>query len=85
MAAKTIDSTNLRNNLSEAIDSVKPGSALLVKKRGRLRVAIVDLDEYEDLLVASDPEFVKSIAEARADKHHYTLQEVFADVWDETA
>ena len=85
MTTKTIDATDLRNNLSEAIDSVKPGQALLVKKRGKLRVAIVDLDEYEDMLAVADPEYVKSIAAARASQQRYSLEEVFADVWDETA
>lgn len=84
MTVKTIDSTDLRNNLGEAIDSIKPGHALIVKKRGKMRVAMIDLDEYEDMLAASDPEYLKSIAEARASKERYTMEEVFGDVWDET-
>lgn len=84
MTVKTIDATDLRNNLGVAIDTVKPGSALIVKKRGKLRVAIIDLDEYEDILAARDPEYLKSIVKARAGKKRYTMEEVFADVWDET-
>lgn len=67
MSTKTIDATVLRNNLSDAIESVNNGQTLLVRKRGKLRVAIVDLDRFEDMLAAQDPEYLKAIAEARAE------------------
>ena len=81
MTFKTIDTTDLRNNLSEVIDSVKSGETIIVKKRGKMRVVMVDLDDYEDLLAVSDPEYVKSIVEARAEKTFHTPEEVFGDLW----
>ena len=65
MTTKIIDATILRNNLGEAIEAVTSGDTLLVKKRGKLRVAIVDLDLFEDMLAGQSPEYRQSIAEAR--------------------
>lgn len=65
MTTKTIDATDLRNNLGDAMTSVYKGQTLLVKKRGQLKVAMIDLDTYEDLLVAADPKQLKIIQEAR--------------------
>lgn len=81
MTTKTIDSTDLRNNLSNAITSVHKGQTLLVKKRGQLQVAMINLDTYEDLLAASDPVNLKNIQLARTQyKSGDTLRfdEVFA-------
>ena len=61
MTTKTIDSSDLRNNLSSTIDAVTSGHTLIVKKRGKEQVAIIDIDTYEDLLEASNPEYLKSI------------------------
>jgi prevent-host-death family protein len=83
MTTTTIDATDLRNNLSEALDSVAPGKSLIVRKRGKLVAALVDLDEYEDMLASADPNYIKSINEARTGKR-YSMKEAFADVWDET-
>jgi PHD/YefM family antitoxin component YafN of YafNO toxin-antitoxin module len=65
MTTKTIDATDLRNNLSDAMSSVGKGQTLIVKKRGQLKVAMIDLDSYEDLLAASDPDTLKQVQEAR--------------------
>jgi PHD/YefM family antitoxin component YafN of YafNO toxin-antitoxin module len=83
MTTKTIDATDLRNNLGEAIDIAAAGDTLLVKKRGKLRVAMINLDRYEDLLAASDPDYRRSIAEARAQYQKgevFTLEEAFGDI-----
>lgn len=83
MTMKTIDASVLRNNLGAAINEVNKGQALIVKKRGKDRVVIIDIDAYEDYLAAQDPEYLKSIAEARASKERYTTEEVFGELWNE--
>lgn len=72
----------MRKNLSEALDTVRDTkSILLVKRRGNVESALIDIDMLEDLLAVQDPEYVKSIAEARASKEWYTPEEVFGDLW----
>lgn len=83
MAIKTIDATDLRNHLSDALQSVHDGETLLVKKRGKLQAAVVDLDQYEDLLAASDPKNVQAIKKARAEYERgdvLSFDEVFGDI-----
>ncbi len=82
MSTKTIDASMMRKNLSEALDTVRDTkSILLVKRRGNVESALIDIDMLEDLLAVQDPEYVKSIAEARASKEWYTPEEVFGDLW----
>ncbi|HVC36573.1 MAG TPA: type II toxin-antitoxin system Phd/YefM family antitoxin [Candidatus Dormibacteraeota bacterium] len=82
MSTKTIDASLLRKNLSEALDSVHDDkSIILVKRRGKVESALIDIDTLEDLLAVQDPDYVKSIAEARASKDWYTPEEVFGDLW----
>lgn len=83
MTTKTIDATDLRNNLSQALLSIAGGETLLVKKRGKLQVAMVDLDRYEDLLAASNPKNLQAIKEARAQYaagNVLSFDEVFGDI-----
>lgn len=80
---KTIDSTSLRNHLKDALASVKEGQTLIVKSRGKDSAVIIDIEKFEDYLAAQNPEYVKSINEARKSKTRYTPQEVFGDLWDE--
>lgn len=83
MTTKTIDSTDLRNNLSDAIETVMAGQNLIVKKRGKDQVAIIDIDLFEDYLAAQDPEYLKGIAEAREQYKRgevFTMEEVFGDI-----
>ena len=82
MSTKTIDASMMRKNLSEALDTVRDTkSIILVKRRGSVESALIDIDTLEDLLAVQDPEYVKSIAEARASKEWYTPEEVFGDIW----
>ncbi len=82
MSTKTIDASMMRKNLSEALDTVRDSkSIILVKRRGNVESALVDIDTLEDLLAVQDPEYIKSIAEARASKEWYTPEEVFGDIW----
>ena len=84
MSTKTIDASVMRNNLSEALDAVHDSkNIILVKRRGKVESALVDIDVLEDLLALQNPEYLKSIAKARASKVWYTPEEVFGDLWDE--
>lgn len=67
MTAKTISASILRSNLAAALDSVDSNDVLIVTRRGKKERAIVDIDKYEDLLAASDPNYLKSIKKARED------------------
>ena len=81
MTTKTIDATDLRNNLGDAMTAVHKGQTLIVKKRGQLKVAMIDLDTYEDLLAASDPATLKQVQDARKQYKEgdtFTFDEVFA-------
>lgn len=64
---KTISSTNLRNNLKDALSHVKKHkSPLLITDRDIPTAILVDVDEYEDFLTAKDKNFIKSITKARS-------------------
>lgn len=84
MSTKTIDASDMRKNLSEALDAVRDNkNIILVKRHGKVESALIDIDSLEDMLALQNPEYVKSIAEARANKKTYTPEEVFGDLWDE--
>lgn len=83
MSTKTISASKLRNNLADALDSISDDGVLIVTRRGKSERAIIDLDKLEDLLAASDPEYLKSIAEAREQIKKgevYSFEEVFGDL-----
>ena len=67
-------------NLSDALDSVVEGSILVVTRRGKPEKAVVDLDELEDLLAASNPAYLKIIKAARTSKELFSHQDVFGDL-----
>ena len=84
MSTKTIDASDMRKNLSQALDAVRDQkNIILVKRRGKVESALIDIDSLEDMLAIQNSEYVKSIAEARANKKTYTPEEVFGDLWDE--
>ena len=84
MSTKTIDASDMRKNLSEALDAVRDEkNIILVKRRGKVESALIDIDSLEDLLAIQNPDYVSSIAEARAEKKSYTPEEVFGNLWDE--
>ena len=84
MGTKTIDTTDLRNNLSATLRSIGKDDVLFIKSRGKLTgKAIIDDDLLEDLLLLQDGEYVTSIAKARDEikkGNVYTFDEVFGDV-----
>jgi hypothetical protein len=84
MSTKTIDTTDLRNNLSATINSLDKNDILFIKSRGKLTgKAIIDDELLEDLLLMKDSEYVADIAKARDEIKRgdvYTFDEVFGDV-----
>ena len=84
MSTKTIDTTDLRNNLSATIKALGKDDILFIKSRGKLTgKAIVDDELLEDLLLLKDEEYITNIAKARDEIKRndiYTFDEVFGDV-----
>lgn len=84
MSTKTIDTTDLRNNLAATLEAVGKDDILFIKSRGKLTgKAIIDDELLEDLLLLQDSEYLASIAEARKEIKQddiYTFNEVFGDV-----
>jgi hypothetical protein len=84
MSTKTIDTTDLRNNLSATLEAVGKDDILFIKSRGKLTgKAIIDDELLEDLLLLQDGTYVNDIAQARKEIKQgdiYTFDEVFGDV-----
>lgn len=84
MGAKTVDSTDLRNNFSATLKSLAKNDVLFIKNRGKLTgKVIIDDEVLEDLLLLNNSAYVKEIAKARKqikEGKTYTFEEVFGDV-----
>lgn len=80
MGTKTITASKLRSNLADALDSLSDDEVLIVTRRGKSERAIIDINKLEDLLAASDPQYLKSIKEARQSKEWFTHEEVFGNI-----
>ena len=80
MGTKTVTASNLRTNLADALDSVTADDILIVTRRGKKERAIIELDKLEDLLAASDPDYLKSITKARLSQEYFSHDEVFGDL-----
>jgi PHD/YefM family antitoxin component YafN of YafNO toxin-antitoxin module len=84
MSTKTINTTDLRNNLSATINALDKDDILFIKSRGKLTgKAIIDDELLEDLLLLKDGEYIADIAKARDEIKRgdvYTFDEVFGDV-----
>jgi len=84
MSTKTIDTTDLRNNLSATLEAVGKDDILFIKSRGKLTgKAIIDDELLEDLLLLQDDKYLNGIAQARKEIKQgdtYTFNEVFGDV-----
>lgn len=84
MNTRTIDTTDLRNNLSAILSAIGKNDILFVKSRGKLTgKAIIDDELLEDLLLLQDTGYVADIARARDEIKRgdvYTFDEVFGDV-----
>lgn len=84
MSTKSIDATELRNNLSATLKTLGRDDIIFIKSRGKLTgKAIIDDELLEDLLLLKDNEYIASIAQARNEINKgktYTFNEVFGDV-----
>lgn len=80
MTTQTLSASKLRSNLSEALDAVTDQNIVILTRRGKNEQAIIDIDVLEDLLAASNPEYLKDIAKSRASKERYTHEEVFGNL-----
>jgi prevent-host-death family protein len=80
MSTKTVSASDLRSNLADALEAIKKDDVLIVTRRGKKERAIIDLDRLEDLLAASDPEYLQRIREARESKEYFSHDEVFGNL-----
>lgn len=80
MTTQTLSASELRGNLSEALDAVTDENTLILTRRGKKERAIIDIDVLEDLLMAGDPDYLKVISDARNRREYYTHEEVFGDL-----
>ncbi len=80
MSTKTIAAAKFRNNFADTLDSVTEDDALIITRRGKKERVLVDVDMFEDLLAASNPEYLKSIKQARTEAsagNVFSMDEVF--------
>ena len=83
MSIKTITTSKLRDNLADVLENTAGDNLCIITRRGRANRAIVDLDKLEDLLAASNPAYLKEIAQARAQAtagEVFTIDEVFGNL-----
>ncbi len=83
MSTTIISTSDLRDNMAEALDAVKGDMVLVVTRRGKPEKAIIDLDKLEDLLAANDTEYLASIAKARAEVARgevFSMEDVFGNL-----
>lgn len=80
MSAKTVSVSDLRNNLADALDAIKKDDVLIVTRRGKKDHAIIDLDKLEDLMAASNPNYLRIIKAARSGKEYFNHDEVFGNL-----
>jgi len=81
---KTINTTNLRNNLKEATTYVRESKKpLIITERGVPTSVLVDIDEYEDYLESRNKEYVASVKKSREQIKKgevFTIDEVFGSI-----
>ena len=65
--ADLVQTSILRNNLAEILDTIekKTKDYLLIAKKDKPKVALVNLDFFEDLLAIANKEYCKSVKDAR--------------------
>jgi prevent-host-death family protein len=65
---KVVKASDLRNHLSDVLDSVMGENRyILIARKNEVDAVIVDIDFFEELLASLSPKYVKSIKEARRD------------------
>lgn len=79
-----VNSTTLRNNLADTLDLVEnKKDFILISNRGKVRLAIVNIDMLEDLLALANPKYLKDIKEARENIKKgevYPFEEIFGKI-----
>ncbi len=60
-----VSSTVLRNNLADTLNLLQKKDVVLVRRRGQIKSALIDIDLLEDLMALKDKKYLKSIVEAR--------------------
>lgn len=79
-----VSSTVLRNNLADSLSLVEnKKDYILVSNRGKVKLAIVNIDMLEDLLALTNPGYLADIKEARENIKNgelYTFEEVFGKI-----
>lgn len=81
---ETISSTKLRANLKDALRHVKESKQpLIITERGAATSVILDIAEYEDVLMSHDKQAVAELHESIAQKKRgevVSFESVFADI-----
>lgn len=80
MTLATVSASDLRSGLADALESANGKNIVIVTRRGRRERAIIDIDQLEDLLAASNPDYLAEIKEARRSKEYFSHQDVFGDL-----
>jgi len=79
-----VNSTTLRNNLSDTIKEVsRKKDYFLVSKRGEISSALVNIDLFEDLLALMDKKYLKTVRKAREDYQKgkiFTHEQIFGEI-----
>ena len=79
-----VQSTTLRNNLSDVIEEVsKKREYMLVARRGKIILALVDIELFEDLVALSNKKYLQSIKKAREEYEEgnvLTHSEIFGEI-----
>lgn len=79
-----INTTNLRNNLADALKEVSgKKDYLLVSKRGKINSALVNIELFEDLLALANSKYLESIKKSRKEYKEgevFTHNEAFGEV-----
>lgn len=81
---KTINTTNLRNNLKDATNYVRESKRpLIITERGIPTSVLVDIDEYEDYLESKDSDFLQTVKKARIQRKSgevFSMEDVFGSI-----
>ena len=74
----------MRQNISDALDSVEDErNVLLIKRRNKTGAALINIDLLEDLLAAQNKDYLASIKKAReqaARGELFSHEDVFGDL-----
>jgi PHD/YefM family antitoxin component YafN of YafNO toxin-antitoxin module len=80
MSTKTVSTTDLRDNMADALEFATDKNVLVVTRHGKAEKAIIDLNELEDLLAASDSDYLAVIQAARCSDELFAHEDVFGDL-----